>query len=155
MILVCRGVRHGVVFMHETMAKFKTTYGDIALTVFRVVFGLLFFLHGVQKFGVLDGSFAPPGMQLMLVGGIIEVVAGLFIMLGLFTSWSAFVASGQMAVAYFMMHAPSGFWSIREGKTLGVNGEAAVLYCFAFLLLFFLGGGRWSLDSVICKKCEK
>ena len=139
---------HGVILMSDTITAFKNKYHDVALTVFRVVVGLIFFLHGAQKFGVLDGTFALPGVPLMLAGGIIEVVAGLLVLLGLFTSWAAFVASGEMAVAYFMMHASSAV--LPFGKT-GNGGEAAILYCFAFLLLFFLGGGKWSLDAVICK----
>lgn len=132
----------------EAITSFKTKYSDVALTVFRVVFGLAFLWHGLQKFGLLDGAFKVPGTPLIFVAGVIELVGGLFILLGLFTSWTAFVASGEMAAAYFIGHVAS------SGSIVPMTnkGEAALLYCFGFLLLFFLGGGKWALDAVVCKK---
>jgi putative oxidoreductase len=113
---------------------------DVFYTLFRIVFGLLFASHGAQKiFGVLGGQKAD--QPLFMVGGWIELVTGLLIVIGLFTGVAAFIASGEMAVAYFMVHAPNGFWPLVN------HGEAAVLYCFAFLYMAARGGGPWSLDG--------
>jgi len=112
--------------------------------VFRIVFGLLFACHGAQKvLGLFGGQKA--GAPLMVVGGWIELVAGLLILVGLFAAVAAFIASGEMAVAYFMAHAPHGFWPIVN------HGEPAVLYCFAFLLIAARGSGVWSIDAVRSK----
>ncbi|MGE0361541.1 MAG: DoxX family protein [Vicinamibacterales bacterium] len=106
----------------------------------RIVAGLLFAQHGVQKlFGWLTDS--PPVALLSQRGlaGVIETFGGLAIALGAFTSPVAFLASGQMAVAYFQAHLPRGVWPIENG------GELAVLYCFLFLYIASRGSGRWSL----------
>jgi putative oxidoreductase len=114
----------------------------------RIVAGLLFACHGAQKlFGVLGGVGAPPGtmvplFSLMGLAGLIECVGGLCIAVGLFASYAAFIASGEMAAAYFMAHAPRSFWPIQN------NGEPAVLYCFLFLYMAARGAGVWSLDQV-------
>lgn len=105
----------------------------------RIVAGLLFAQHGVQKlFGLLGGTPMPVFSQLW-VAGVIETFGGLAIALGLFTSPVAFVASGQMAVAYFQAHLPRGFWPVQNG------GELAVLNCFLFLYIASRGSGRFSL----------
>ncbi len=115
------------------------------LSVMRLIIGFLFLCHGAQK---LFGFPAPgPGgevqlMSLMGLAGIFEFVGGLLILMGLFTRPVAFLLSGMMAVAYFMAHAPGGFWPILN------KGETAVLYCFAFFYLAFAGGGVWSLDAL-------
>ena len=119
------------------------------ISVFRIVFGLLFMLHGSQKLlnyppGPAEMGFPFPLMTLPGIAGILELVGGLFILLGLFTRPVAFILSGMMAVAYFMGHfTPSAFWPLQNG------GELAVLYCFAFLYLAVAGGGRWSLDYLL------
>ena len=121
------------------MQRFLGRYAEIAYTLLRVVAGLMFAVHGAQKlFGFLDGKQMPVG-SLFWVGGLIELVAGLLIAIGLFTSWAAFIASGEMAVAYFMVHAKDGFWPIVN------KGELAVLYCFVFLYMACRGGGRYSV----------
>jgi len=112
----------------------------------RIVAGLMFFFHGLQKiFGLLSPFQAPFGSQLW-IGGVIELVAGLLIALGLFTRAAAFLASGTMAVAYFQFH-----WklAVADGKWLpGVNqGEMAVLYCFLFLFIAARGSGSFALDN--------
>jgi putative oxidoreductase len=111
----------------------------------RIIAAFLFMQHGAQKlFGFLarqPGGTAPL-FSMMGFAGILEFFGGLLILLGLFTRPVAFVLSGQMAVAYFMTHAPNGFWTLRNG------GELAVLYCFLFLYLSAVGGGAWSLDSL-------
>ena len=108
--------------------------------------GLLFACHGAQKlFGVLGGkvSLSDP---LMATAGIIEFLGGILIILGLFAGYAAFLASGLMAAAYFMAHAPQSFWPITN------NGELAVLYCFAFFYVAFRGSGRFSIDALIKSK---
>jgi putative oxidoreductase len=108
----------------------------------RVVAGLAFAQHGAQKlFGVLGGSAVELATQ-RGAAGIIEFVGGIMIALGLFTSPIAFLASGEMAWAYFQAHAPRGFWPIQNG------GELAVLYCFIFLYLSAAGSGKLSIDSI-------
>jgi putative oxidoreductase len=116
-----------------------------AITALRVVTGLLFIGHGLVKLaGFPEG--AQPGMQPLLslfgIGAVIEVVTGALVVLGLFTRLAAFVASGQMAVAYFMFHAPSSFYPVLNG------GEPAILFTFIFLLLSTTGAGAYSLDGL-------
>ena len=117
-----------------------------ALGLLRIVAGLIFLAHGAQKFlGFPAGMPAGSGWALDNPGafaGIVELVAGLLIALGLFTRPAAFVASGTMAVAYWYAHAPQNFFPVNNG------GDAAILYCFVFLLLVFAGPGRWSLDGL-------
>ena len=117
----------------------------IMLSILRIMTGLLFLAHGTQKFlsfpaGERAGSgwaFAHPGAY----AGIIELVAGTLIVLGLFTRPAAFIASGTMAFAYFIGHAPQNFWPVNN------MGDAAILYCFVFLYLVFAGPGPFSVDA--------
>ena len=117
----------------------------LMLSVLRIVSGLLFMAHGTQKFlsfpaGDYAGSgwgFAQPGAY----AGVIELVAGLLIAIGLFTRPAAFLASGTMAAAYFIGHAPQNFWPVNN------MGDAAILYCFVFLYFVFAGAGPLSLDA--------
>lgn len=109
----------------------------------RIAAGLSFAQHGAQKlFGVLGAKQAMPLMSQLGVAGIVEFLGGLMVSVGLFTSPVAFLASGQMAYAYFIVHFPRGLWPIQNG------GELALLYCFIFLYIFSVGGGKLSLDSV-------
>ena len=129
--------------------SFAATATPKLLSVLRIITGFLFMAHGAQK---LFGFLAPPGMpaattgSFMWVGGVLEFFGGLLFLLGLFTRPVAFILSGMMAVAYFMAHAPGGFW-----PTLN-RGEAAVLYCFIFLYLAAAGGGPWSVDSLLRRR---
>lgn len=128
------------------MTQTLTRYAPVALAVLRIVVALLFIEHGTQKlFGFpLPRSGAPGGSLplIMLIGGILEVVGGLAVLVGLFTRPVAFILAGEMAVAYWFMHVPrGGFFPINNG------GDAAVLFCFAFLYLVFAGPGTWSLDA--------
>lgn len=119
---------------------------NLAYALMRVVVGLLFAVHGAQKlFGVLGGKVMT-GNPLMLTAGIIEFVGGLLIAVGLLTRIAAFLASGEMAVAYFKVHAPQGFWPIQN------QGELAVLYCFVFLFIAAYGGGIYSLDHALRRR---
>jgi putative oxidoreductase len=114
---------------------------EMALGVFRVLVGLLFLVHGTAKlFGWPTGSAAAVGAWPVWWAGVLELVLGGLIALGLFARLAAFVASGMMAVAYFWMHFPDGFWPSVNG------GETAVLYCFVFLLLVFTGPGSFTVS---------
>ena len=116
--------------------------------VMRIVVGLLFACHGAQKlFGVLGGRVAIHS-PLGLGAGLIEFVAGILVALGFYGRGAAFLASGEMGVAYFMACASRSFWPIING------GEMAVLYCFVFLYIFFHGSGSWSLDSLRRDRAE-
>lgn len=115
-------------------------YAPIFYVLVRIVAGLLFSLHGFQKlFGAFGASAPMPLLSQMGLAGVIEAGGGVAIALGLFTSPVAFIASGQMAVAYFQAHLPRGFWPIANG------GELAALYCFLFLYIASRGSGKWSV----------
>ncbi len=115
---------------------------SFAFFLLRVVAGFLFFFHGSQK---LLGWFGRPvhGFGLPMIAGCIELFGGTLIMLGLFTSVVALIASGEMAFAYWMVHFRRGHLPIQNG------GDLAVLFCFLFLFLFTMGGGPWSLDQLL------
>jgi putative oxidoreductase len=122
-----------------------STWAPRILSVLRIMTGLLFIEHGTMKFFNFPPSemFAG-GVQLMsLTGlaGILELVGGALIVLGLFTRPVAFILSGEMAVAYFMAHAPGSFFPVLNG------GESAILFCFIFLYLACAGAGPWSVDA--------
>jgi putative oxidoreductase len=106
----------------------------------RIVFGFLFIFHGLQKIFGLFGGRTAELLSLRGLAGAIEIVGGALIMVGLYTRPAAFIASGQMAAAYFMSHQPAGFWPIQN------RGELAALYCFAFLYIASRGKGAWGLD---------
>jgi putative oxidoreductase len=119
--------------------------GPILLSVLRIVVALLFLEHGAQK---LLGF--PPGMQMPMpaaltqlwFAGLIELVGGILLLLGLFTRPVAFLCAGEMAFAYFIGHAPRGFFPANN------MGDAAILYCFVFLYLSAAGPGPWSVDAM-------
>jgi putative oxidoreductase len=113
--------------------------------IMRLIVGLLFACHGGQKLLGFPPGGHGAGEGIFYVGAWLELVLGFLIAFGLFTRIAAFIASGEMAVAYFMVHAKGGFFPIIN------KGEAAVLYCFIFLFIFFYGGGRFSLDGLIWK----
>ncbi len=143
--------------------SFFSQWSPRLLSVLRIVAALLLMQHGAQKlFGVPAAPPPPPPPQaaqqnaqqqqaaqqpsrtppLMLVAGTLELFGGLLLLLGLFTRPVAFILSGLMAAAYFMAHAPQGFWPVLN------KGELAALYCFVFLYLAVAGGGLWSLDHL-------
>jgi putative oxidoreductase len=110
--------------------------------IMRIVAGFLFFCHGAQKiFGVMGGNQVPYG-SMAGAAGFIELIAGILIMVGFLTGFAAFLASGEMAAAYFIAHAPRG------GLPIQNQGELAALYCFVFLYMAARGGGVWSVDSL-------
>jgi putative oxidoreductase len=123
--------------MKRVLGRFEPVF----YALLRIVAGFMFAAHGAQKlFGVLGGKRAAE--PLMMLAGAIEFGAGLLIMIGLFTGIAAFIASGEMAAAYFMVHAGQGFWPIIN------KGELAALYCFVFLSIAAHGAGRWSIDGL-------
>ena len=125
------------------MQKALGRFSPVIYAVLRFAAGLLFCLHGLPKlFGGFGRSAPAALMSQMGLAGIIEVIGGAMIALGLFTSPIAFIASGQMAVAYFQAHAPQSIWPIVNG------GELAALFCFVFLYIASVGSGKWSLDSI-------
>jgi putative oxidoreductase len=120
-------------------------FADTIYCIARLIIGLMFACHGGQK--IL--GFPPGGhggaQGLMLVGGIVELVGGCLIAVGFLTRVAAFFAAGEMAVAYFMVHAKTNFFPIVN------KGELAVAYCWFFLFVLFYGGGRWSIDGLIAR----
>ena len=118
------------------------------LSIFRIIFALLFIEHASAKLFHFPHVAMFDGLRIMSVlgiGGIIELVGGTLVLIGLFTPIAAFILSGEMAVAYFMFHAPQGFFPLLNG------GEEAILYCFGFLYLAAAGGGAWSVDAARSK----
>jgi putative oxidoreductase len=125
------------------MQKVLGRYSPYLYALLRIVAGLAFAQHGAQKlFGALGAKQAAPLISQYGLAGVIEFVGGILIALGLFTSPVAFLASGQMAWAYFQAHVPRGFWPILNG------GELAMLYCFVFLYFAAVGSGKLSIDSI-------
>ena len=126
--------------------SFYLKWGPRLLSVLRIVAGFLLMQHGMQK---LLGLPAPmpggtvPLLSLFGLAGALELVGGLLILLGLFTRPVAFILSGELATAYFMAHAPRGFWPLLN------QGELAALYSFVFLYLAVAGGGAWALDRLL------
>lgn len=127
------------------------TWTPRLLSVLRIIAAFLFMAHGSQKlFGFPASQPTSTAELLSLHGlaGVLEFFGGLLLLLGLFTRPVAFLLSGQMAVAYFMAHAGSGFWPILN------RGELAALYSFVFLYLSAAGGGAWSLDNLWRRKSD-
>jgi putative oxidoreductase len=128
--------------MAEVIGRFSAQ----AFPLLRIIAGLMFAMHGTQK--LLGWPPMPPEMSgplppLLKVAGGIELIGGLLIAIGLFTGIAAFIAAGEMAAAYFMGHAPHGFWPLEN------KGELAVLYCFVFLFIAAHGAGIWSIDNAL------
>jgi putative oxidoreductase len=134
--------------LENYMAKVDSRWRGWAprlLSVLRIVAAFLLMEHGGQKlFGFLGGipGGAPPVFRQLWIAGVLEFFGGLLLLLGLFTRPVAFILSGMLAVAYFQVHWPRGFWPVLN------RGELPALYCFVFLYLSSAGGGPWSLDSV-------
>jgi putative oxidoreductase len=125
------------------MSDTLTTWAPRILSVMRIVAAAVFMVHGSQKlFGFPPSDHGSPELlSLMGLAGILEFFGGALVLVGLFTRPVAFLLSGQMAVAYFMAHAPQNFFPALNG------GDAAILFCFVFLYLVFAGPGPWSLDA--------
>ena len=124
------------------MERWLGRYSEVIYAIVRMLVGLLFVCHGAQKlFGVFGGQ-SLPSSPMILTAGAIEFFGGSLVALGLWAGYAAFLASGEMAVAYFTTHAPGGFWPIVN------KGEPAVLFCFIFLYIASKGSGRLSVDAL-------
>jgi len=126
------------------MERFLSGYAPQAYAIMRIIVGLLFFCHGAQKvFGLFGGiNGAPvPLASLFGVAGVLELILGALVTVGWLAGYAAFLASGQMAAAYFIGHFPHGFWPIQN------QGELAVFYCFVFLYIATQGAGIWRVDG--------
>ncbi|HET6843680.1 MAG TPA: DoxX family protein [Candidatus Angelobacter sp.] len=121
--------------------KFLGKFEIFAYTLLRLVFGFLFACHGAQKLFGMFGEHAQLHNPWMLIGGIVEFGAGVLIFLGLFTRIAGFLASGEMAVAYFKFHAMHGLFPIVN------QGELAVIYCFVALYIACRGAGKYGIDK--------
>lgn len=128
------------------MTRLLGPFADYLYAFLRIVAGFLFALHGVQKlFGALGGRVSS-FPDLTWFAGVIECFGGALIAIGLGTTWIAFIASGEMAVAYFRVHMPQGLWPILN------RGELAALYCFLFLYIAAKGAGPLSIDRILRRK---
>jgi putative oxidoreductase len=129
---------------------FLDRFSGPLLSVLRIISALLFMAHGTGKlFQFPPVEAFPTGPEPMTMGwfaGVIELVGGALLAAGLFTRVVAFIVSGEMAVAYWMAHAPHAFYPIQNG------GELAIMFCFVFLYIAAAGGGPWSLDRILFKK---
>jgi len=124
------------------MPAFMARYSEQAYALMRITSGFLFLWNGTMKlFGFPVASKGEIGPLLLYVAGPIELVGGILIAIGLFTRWSAFICSGQMAVAYWSFHALRGLTPLEN------HGERAILYCFVFLFIAARGSGIWSIDA--------
>jgi putative oxidoreductase len=125
------------------------SYSPYLLSILRIVVALLFMEHGLSKlFGFPAAHALPPAFTLLWFAGAIEVIGGALMTLGLFAQLSAFIMSGEMAFAYFLSHAPHGFFPLLN------RGEGAILYCFIFLYFVFAGPGPWSIDATVKGKAR-
>ncbi len=121
-------------------------YAPYILSIVRIVAALLFFEHGLSRlFGFPSPLPTPALFSLYWFAGAIELAGGALLALGLFTRVAAFIMSGEMAFAYFLSHAPHGFFPILN------RGDGAILYCFIFFYIAFAGAGPWSLDARLRK----
>jgi putative oxidoreductase len=128
------------------MERFLGKYSAYFYALLRFVAGAMFAMHGCQKlFGVPGNRPTVPMASLLGVAGIVEFVCGVMIAIGLLAGFAAFIASGEMAFAFFHAHFPQGFLPIMNG------GELAVVYCFLFLYIASFGSGIWSIDSIVRK----
>ncbi len=126
-------------------SSFPSSLAPHLLSLMRVIVAFLFIQHGGQKLFGYPVPMPGPSIEILSqigLAGVLEFCGGLLLLVGLFTRWTAFLLSGEMAVAYFTVHAVHGFWPIAN------HGELAVLYCFVFLYLAAAGGGPWSLDRL-------
>src|SRR6185436_19136068 len=128
-----------------------SSYAPYLKSILRIIAAIMFMMSGTMKIFAYPVGIPPDGGTVPLmsqagIGGILEVVGGVLLIIGLFTRPVAFIVAGEMAVAYFQFHQPQGFWPIVNG------GTDAVLYCILWLYFSAAGGGKWSLDSLIGNK---
>ena len=127
------------------MERFLGRFSLGAFAVLRIITGLMFACHGGQKAFGMFGGMPMPANTFILFGAWIELIGGFLVAFGLFGGYAAFICSGEMAVAYFMAHAPKGFFPIVN------HGETAVLYCFIFLYIACHGSGVVSIDWLLSR----
>jgi putative oxidoreductase len=159
-VSVCERTGHWLTLSAERFSLAKTLKEEGAMTalfarldraspyvlsILRIIAGLLFLQHGLQKYFSFP-SAGPHMRPLLYVQGIIEIVGGVLLAGGLYTRIVAFILSGDMAVAYFTAHLPRSFYPAVNG------GNLAIMYCFVFLYIFFAGGGPWSLDRIVLRQ---
>ena len=126
---------------------FPARYAPAVLSILRIVAALLFFEHGLSRlFGFPSPLPTPAPFSMYWFAGSIEFIGGSLVFLGLFTRAAAFIMSGEMAFAYFLSHAPHGFFPILN------RGDGAILFCFLFLYIAFAGAGPWSLDALVWRR---
>jgi putative oxidoreductase len=123
------------------MPTFMQSFQPQAYALLRIVAGLLFLWHGTQKLFAFPTAPPPIPSFVIYIAGPIELIGGLLVMIGLFAGWAAFLCSGLMAAAYWMVHGLQGLFPIANG------GELAVLYCFVFFYIAARGSGIWSMDA--------
>ncbi len=141
--------------MNALFEKLANQFNPFILLLTRVAVGYMFLLHGTAKFfefpvSMTGGNGSVRLFSMFGVAGVLEIVGGILLILGLFTRLTSFILAGQMAVAYFMFHAMSG----GIFNPMGNKGEAAVLFCMAFLLLWNAGAGKFSLDNALNKSAK-
>jgi putative oxidoreductase len=141
------GSREGL--MDQAMERYRVTLEPPVLSILRIVVGLAYLQHGLNKLFNFPPSANHPAYSLFSlnpgVAGLLETLGSLFIIFGLFTRPVAFLLSGEMAIAYFTVDIHRGFYPLLNG------GELVMLYCFAFFYLFVAGGGSWSLDRLLAQ----
>jgi putative oxidoreductase len=129
------------------LAQTADRYTPYVLSLLRIMAALLLLQHGLSKFFGFPMAMQTPALfSLYWFAGVIELVFGTLLLIGLFSRCAAFILSGELAFAYFIGHAPRGFFPLTN------NGEVAVLFCFVFLTLAFAGGGAWSVDALWRKR---
>ena len=124
--------------------QLATTWAPRMLGILRIIAALIFMEHGTQKllgFPAPPQGGQPPLLSLAGIAGILELFGGFLVLIGLFTRPVAFLLAGEMAIGYWMVHAPRNFFPVLNG------GDAAILYCFVFLYIAFAGRGAWSVDG--------
>ena len=127
-----------------SLASSTSPWAPRVLSILRIVAALVFMAHGTQKIlGFPASTMHPALLSLPGIAGMLEMIGGVLLVVGLFSRPVAFLLSGEMAVAYFIGHAPKSFFPALNG------GDAAILFCFVFLYIFFAGPGPWSVDAQV------
>src|SRR2546428_9569105 len=127
-------------------------YTDVVYSLMRLIVGLMFASHGGQLVLGMFGGMPGSNNTFTQTGGWIQLIGGFLIAFGLFTRLSAFICSGEMAVAYFMIHVANAATPMAKFFPIANKGELAVFYCWVFFFMVFYGPGRWSIDALMCKR---
>ena len=127
-------------------------FTDPVYCLMRLIVGLMFASHGGQLVLGMFGGMPGSNNAFTQTGGWIQLIGGFLIAFGLFTRLSAFICSGEMAVAYFMIHVANAATPMAKFFPIANKGELAVFYCWVFFFMVFYGPGRWSIDALMCKR---